>query len=88
MENDLPVVAQDGLKITPEDAIRILLSFIDEVRCKQVVLEGRIKDVAIEHNRLVGCIEQLAKTQGLEYSQDIKQWVSSEKLNELKQNPR
>ncbi|KKL08831.1 hypothetical protein LCGC14_2571940 [marine sediment metagenome] len=33
-------------------------------------------------------VEQLAATLGLEYSNDIKDWVSKKKLQELKKNPR
>ena len=33
-------------------------------------------------------IEQLGATLGLEYSNDIKDWVSKKKLQELKKNPR
>ena len=88
-DNDiLPVIVQDGLKITPDDAIRILLSFIDEVRRKQVMLESRLGEMALEHNRLVTAVERLATIQGLEYSQDIKDWVFATKLRELKENPR
>lgn len=33
-------------------------------------------------------LEQLAAVGGLEYSNDIKDWVSKKKLQELKKNPR
>ena len=33
-------------------------------------------------------IEQLGAVSGLEYSNDIKNWVSKKKLEELKKNPR
>ena len=34
------------------------------------------------------CMEKLAKISKLEWSQDIKDWVSISKLAELKKNPR
>lgn len=33
-------------------------------------------------------LEQLGAASGLEYSNDIKDWVSKKKLRELKKNPR
>ena len=33
-------------------------------------------------------IEKLAKVSGLEYSQDVKEWVAKEKLDALRKEPR
>ena len=51
---------------------------IEEIRQQNLQMLGQFNKV----------VEQLGATLGLEYSNDIKDWVSKKKLQELKKNPR
>ncbi len=51
---------------------------IDELRQQNLQMFGQFNKV----------LEQLGAAIGLEYSNDIKDWVSKKKLQELKKNPR
>ena len=51
---------------------------IDEVKQQNLQMLGQFNKA----------LEQLAAIAGLEYSNDIKDWVSKKKLQELKKNPR
>ncbi len=51
---------------------------IDELKQQNLQMFGQFNKV----------LEQLGAVGGLEYSNDIKDWVSKKKLQELKKNPR
>lgn len=78
-----PVVAVDLTQV-----IQIISVAIDEIKANLQSQNGKINRVIQAVNDTMGAVEKLAKIQGLDYSNDIKDWVSLEKLQELKDNPR
>jgi len=50
-------------------------------------LNERINTMQREHQETRTLLEELAKAQGLEWSQDVKKWVSKKKLSDLRSSP-
>ncbi len=48
----------------------------------------RLNTVQAEHQQTRALLEALARAQGLEWSQDVGQWVSTSKLTDLRRVPR
>lgn len=51
-------------------------------------LKNRTDNVELKAQEHADALEKLGKVTGLEYSQDIRDWCSIEKLKALKENPR
>ena len=51
-------------------------------------LQQRLQAIEQEQANQRGWLEKLAKVSDLEWSQDVGDWVSKEKLNQLKKSPR
>jgi len=52
------------------------------------VMANQAKQIGEQFAQFNKVIEQLGAADGLEYSNDVKDWVSKKKLMELKKNPR
>ena len=58
----------------------------DEQKISALIVS--LNQLAAEMKETRKVIEKLAAVHGLEWSQDLKDWVSKEKLDELRKNPR
>lgn len=52
------------------------------------VLEMALQQVQAQHQQTRNAMEKLAAISGLEYSNDIQDWVSKDKLDALRKAPR
>ena len=53
-----------------------------------LVMQQQQKQLLDQLKQFNHALEQLGAVDGLEYSNDVKDWVSKKKLMELKKNPR
>lgn len=61
---------------------------IEKLRASNVQLLAAVQGQQAMIQDTRKCMEKLAKISGLEWSQDVKDWVSQSKLAELKAKPR